>query len=206
MIVPNKESISKRSKILQLAGKMGLIRPRDLGSIGVDPAYVRHMATKGDLIRLGRGLYALPKLDFTENHTLAEVATWIPNGVFCLLTAARFHQLGTENPGPIWLALDRGKRRPVSTLLPKMHLIHLSPRAMRIGVDVHIVEGVTIRVTSPARTVVDLFRFRRRAGLETALVALRQALRNQIPISEIRQYAVEFRAMTYMRPYLEALL
>lgn len=205
-MVLNKESTSKRSKILRLAGKMGLIRPRDLGSIGVDPAYVRHMTTKGELIRLGRGLYALPGLDPTENHTLAEVATWIPNGVFCLLTAARFHQLGPENPGPIWLALERGKRRPVSTALPKMHLLHFSPRAMHLGIDAHTVEGVSIRVTSPARTVVDLFRFRHRVGLETALGALRQALRNQVPISEIRQYAVEFRVMAYMRPYIEALL
>ena len=200
------ESSSKREQILHLAGAKGIVRPRDLLPLGIDPSNQRRLTETGSLQKLARGLFTLPTRDLTEHHTLAEVAACCPHAIICLLSAARFHNLGTESPGPIWVALARGKSRPTHPALPQLHVVWFAPAALRYGIESHCIEGVPVWITSPARTVVDLFRFRHRVSLETALDTLRDALAQGVTVREIMDQAAPFHMQNRIRPYLEALI
>src|SRR5918994_6587046 len=95
------------ARVRQIARKKRLLRLSEAVAAGVHPEYVRRLTRQGQLTRVGRGLYALPTLEPTEHHTLAEVAKRVPKAAFCLLTALRFHDLGTQNPREIWIGVDR---------------------------------------------------------------------------------------------------
>ena len=103
--------MESQARILRLARKKRLFRLSEAAAAGIHPESVRRLTRQGQLTRVGRGLYALSTLEPTEHHTLAEVAKRVPKGVFCLLTALRFHGLGTQNPREVWLAVDRRGRR-----------------------------------------------------------------------------------------------
>lgn len=196
---------SKRDQILKMASLRGLLRPQDLQSAGISAAYLQRLAEAGDLVRVSWGVYMLPGAEISEHHSLAEAAIRWPQGIICLLSALRFHELGTETPGQVWIALPQGVSSPKTTDL-SLRVVHFAPQGMTLGVECNSVEGVTIRVTSKARTLVDCFRFRNKIGMETALEALRSGLQQGIPPTEIRHYAETFRQAKVMRPYLEALL
>lgn len=198
-------SVPKRTLILRLAKKKGQLRPRDLQGAGIAAAYLQRLWEQGELVRPARGIYMLPDAEITEHHSLAEVAKRVPHGVICALSALRFHDLGTENPGRVWLALDRGAKRPTARGL-SLEVLRFTPVGMKAGVSTHSVEGVPVRITSPARTIVDCFRYRNKVGLEPALEALREGLKRKISVQEIQKYAMLFRMERVMRPYLEALL
>src|SRR3989454_2279404 len=156
--------MQSRSRILQLARKKRLFRLSEAAGAGVHPEYVRRLTRRGQLTRVGRGLYALPTMEPTEHHTLAEVGKRVPKGVFCLLTALRFHGLGTQNPREVWLAVDRRAGVPQVDFTP-VRTVRLSGEALTTGIEEHSVDGVRVRVTSSARTVVDCFRFRNKIGV-----------------------------------------
>src|ERR1700693_6256378 len=99
-----------QARVLQIARRKGMFRLSEATAAGVHPEHIRRLTRTGQLQRLGRGLYALPSLEPSEHHSLAEIAKRVPKGVFCLLTALRFHGLGTQNPREVWLAVDRGAR------------------------------------------------------------------------------------------------
>src|SRR2546428_13365789 len=98
--------------IRSLARQKGLVRLRDATARGIHPEYLRRLASKGELARVSRGVYALPDAEITEHHSLAQVGVRVPQGVICLLTALRFHGLGTQNPKKGWLAIDRKAALP----------------------------------------------------------------------------------------------
>jgi predicted transcriptional regulator of viral defense system len=206
MVKMKAEPTRKRDQVLALAEEQGLVRPRDAERIGVDPAYLRRLAEDGSLTRMARGLYRLSKAELTEHHSLAEVSAWCPDSVICLASAARFHNLGTENPGAVWMALPRGRKRPVGAGLPELEVVWLSPEGLSEGVEKHLVEGVQVSVTSPARTVVDFFRFEGKIGREAALDVLKDAVRDGVRISELRNHAMRFRVWNKLQPLLEALV
>src|SRR5947207_4805151 len=153
----------KRVSLLELARRKGLFRLSEATAAGIHPEYVRRLTTTGELTRVGRGLYAIPAQQATEYHTLAEIAKRVPKGIFCLLTALRFHGLGTQNPREVWLAIDRRAGIPRVDFTP-VRTIRVSGAALTSGIEEHKVDGVRVRVTSPARTVVDCFRFRNKIG------------------------------------------
>src|SRR5258708_36310106 len=161
-----------QERLLRMARKTRLFRLSEATAAGVHPEYVRRLTGQGQLTRVGRGLYALPTLEPTEHHTLAEVAKRVPKAVFCLLTALRFHGLGTQNPREVWLAVDRRAGIPRIDFTP-VRTVRLSGAALTGGIDVHNIEGVKVRVTSPARTVVDCFKFRNKIGIDVAVEALK---------------------------------
>lgn len=133
------------------------------------------------------------------------VATAIPNAIMCLLTALRFHEIGTQSPHEIWIALDRKARKP--TRAPaRVRVVRFSGAMLSYGVTRQSVLGVPFRITSPARTVVDCFRYRNKNGLDIALEALEDALRSRaVTVDEIVRAAEVCRAQTVVRSYLEAL-
>ena len=196
---------SANQQILELARSQGLIRPRDIATRGLPRVALTRLVREGQLIRIKRGLYALPDRKFSDHVSIAEAVSLYPKSIICLLSALRIHELTTQAPFEVWLAIPHKGRAPKSDY-PPLRIIRLSGKALTEGIQELSVDGVTIRVTNVARTVVDCFKFRNKIGLDVALEALREAWGNhRVSMDELWQYATMFRVANVMRPYMESL-
>jgi len=197
---------SKSKRVIDLAAKTGVIRPRDLKAHSIPREYLRRLTRKGLLEKVGRGLYSLPGAEVGEMHSLAEAAKRVPHGVVCLLSALRFHDLTTQDPHQVWMAIDVDSRAPKPDSVP-LRIIRFSGLALRSMVEQHDVEGVPVRVYSPAKTVADCFKFRNKIGLDVAIEALKDCWRQRkATIDEIWAAAKVCRVTTIIRPYLESIV
>jgi predicted transcriptional regulator of viral defense system len=191
--------------ILDLAAEHGLIRPRDLTERGLPTVALTRLVRQGRLQRVGRGLYALPDRPVSEHNALAEVARKHPHAIVCLLSALRFHDLTTQSPFEVWLAIPNKARAPKMDY-PPLRIVRFSGEALNVGVEDHVIDGVPVRVTSVARTVADCFKFRNKIGLDVALEALQEAWRaKRASMDELWRYATLCRVANVMRPYMESL-
>ena len=191
---------------LRTTGIGAFFRPRDIDSLGVSYRQLRHLVATGDVEDLGGGLYRLAEIEPTEFETVAMVAAAVPHAIICLMTALRVHEIGTESPREVWIAIDRKARRPVRTPA-QIRLVRFSKAMLTYGVVRRPMLGVPVSITSPARTVVDCFRYRNKFGLDTALEALRDALHQRLAtVDEIMRAATVCRARTVVEPYVEAVL
>lgn len=137
---------------------------------------------------------------------MATVCARVPSAVVCLLTALLMHDIGTQLPARVWIALDRRSRKPRLEDLP-VHIVRFSGPMLHEGIETRLVQGVSVSLTSPARTVVDCFRYRHKIGLDVALEALKDVLgRRLATVSEISHAARICRISTVIGPYLEAML
>lgn len=198
-----------QDSILALAQDRGLIRPVDLDSHGLPRVSLTRLVRQGRLERVGRGLYALPDRPVSEHSALAEVARKHPKTVVCLLSALRFHELTTQAPFEVWLAIP-SKARPPKLDYPPLRVVRFSDAGMAEGIDEHDIEGVPVRITNVARTVADCFKYRNKIGLDVALEALKETLgqgggHRRASIDELWSYARLDRVANVMRPYLESL-
>jgi len=192
-------------RILHLARERGVLRLRDATALGIHPEYVRRLAADGRLIRSGRGLYMLAEADVTEHHSLVEAARRVPQGVVCLLSALQLHQIGTQMPHQVWLAIDVKARLP-RVDHPPLRIVRFSGDALRTGIEVRRIEGTQVRVYGPAKTVADCFKYRNKIGLDVALEALREGWRARyFTRDELWGFAKTCRVANVMRPYLEGL-
>jgi predicted transcriptional regulator of viral defense system len=190
---------------LAVAGIGAFFRPRDLGPLSVSFPQLQRLVAAGGVEKLGRGLYRLVAAEPHEFETVAMVSAAVPGGIVCLLSALRLHDIGTQAPRAIWIAVDRKARRP-ACLPADLRIVRFSGAMLTYGVQERSILGVPVRVTSPARTVVDCFRYRHKLGLDVALEALREALRARAAtIDEIVHAAEVCRARTVVSPYLEAM-
>jgi len=188
-----------------LIGRHGTARSRELEAAGVARAQLSRMVTSGDLVRVARGLYALQGREPASDEALVVVARRAPQAIFCLLTALRFHGLTTQAPFEVWLGIGHRDRAPRLDW-PPLRVVRFSGTSLEAGVETREVEGVPIKVTGVARTVVDCFKFRNKIGLDVALEALREAHRSKhASMDELWHYAQICRVANVMRPYLEAL-
>jgi predicted transcriptional regulator of viral defense system len=191
---------------LGAAGIGAFFRPRDLEPLDIPFAELERAVAAGTVAKVGPGLYRLTAVDPGEFETLALVASAAPNGIICLLSALGFHGIGTQIPHEVWLALDRKARR-AARVPTKLRIVRFSGAMLSYGVETHTIVGVPVRVTSPARTVVDCFRYRNKLGLDVALEALRDGLRSKTAsIDQIARAAEVCRIRTVIKPYLEAIL
>ena len=191
--------------ILDLAAERSLIRPRDLTERGLPTVALTRLVRQGRLQRVGRGLYALPDRPVSEHNTLAEVARKHPQAIVCLLSALRFHDLTTQSPFEVWLAIPNKARAPKMDY-PPLRIVRFSGEALTVGVEDHVIDGVPVRVTSVARTVADCFKFRNKIGLDVALEALQEAWRaKRVSMDELWRYATLCRVTNVIRPYMESL-
>jgi len=182
-----------------------LLRSRDLTAQGFNRVQVQQAVQAGFLERAGRGLYRPPGANITEHHTLAEVGKQIPHGIVCLLSALGFHRLTTQSPHEVWLALDHKAWSPRARSVG-LRIVRLSGASLHEGVETHTVEGVPLRVYSPAKTVADCFKFRHKLGLDVALEALRETWRDRrATMKDLEHFARVDRVAKVMRPYLESL-
>ena len=190
---------------LQRAGVGAYFRPRDIEPLGVTYYQLQKMVAEGGAESVGHGLYRLSEPDLGEMETIAMVASAMPQGIVCLLSALRVHEIGTQSPWQVWMAIDRKARKP--TRLPSaVQIVRFSGAMLTYGVETTSMLGVPVRITSPARTVVDCFRYRNKIGLDVAMEALREAVRSRRAlVSEIDRAAEVCRISTVMAPYLAAL-
>jgi len=195
---------TRSEQIIHLVRTQGTVRPRDLASLGISRMYLQRLYERGKLQRSGRGIYVLADVEQGQDFSLVEVCKRVPDGVVCLLSALRFHDLGTQNPHQVWLAVHPKKHRPHMDY-PPLHVVRFSGPALLEGVEEHRTGDGLIRVYGVAKTVADCFRYRNKIGLDVALEALRECRRERrATLDELWHYANADRVSTVMRPYLEA--
>jgi len=196
---------SESETALRLAAEQGVLRARDALAEGVSSTALTRLVRSGELVRVGRGLYELPDADVSEHHTLAEVAKRFPGAVICLLSALAYHGLTTQQPFQVWLAHRRGTRPPTLEH-PQLRVFRVSGESFEHGVEVHHIDRVPVRITSPAKSVADAFKFRSTVGLDVAIEALRDYLHARAgTIDDLWEAADACQVRTVLRPYLEAL-
>ena len=191
-------------RVLAMAREKRILRTLDLVAAGIPRVVLTRLCRSERLNRLSRGLYALPGADITENHSLAEVARRIPHATICLLSALRFHGLTTQGPFQVWIAIDVKARKPHVEDM-SLRVVRFSGKARTYGVEKHLIENVTVHVTSPAKTVADCFKYRNKIGLDVALEALKDYRRARKSRDELWRAARACHVASVMRPYMEAI-
>lgn len=195
---------STEQRIQTLLRRAGTARSRELVAAGISRSELSRRVAAGQLLRVARGLYAMPDYQGGEHSALVAVAKRAPGVVFCLLTALRIHDLTTQAPFEVWIAIGN-KGHPPRLDYPPLRTVRFSEAALAAGVETRQVDGAEVRVTSVAKTVADCFKFRNKIGLDVALEALREARRTRkASADELWRYAKINRVTNVMRPYLEA--
>jgi predicted transcriptional regulator of viral defense system len=194
------------AEVARLLGRrQSVLRTKDLEDGGLNRVAVRRLCDRKVLHRVGRGLYTLEGSAPTESRTVVEAIVRVPAGVLCLLSALRFHEMTTQSPHEVWLALPTRAWKPVVEW-PPIRVMRFSPKTLSFGTKEHRLEGVLVRVTTPAKTVADCFKFRNKIGKDVAIEALRDYRRERRgSIDALLQAADVDRVRRVILPYLEAL-
>ncbi|MEI8159369.1 MAG: type IV toxin-antitoxin system AbiEi family antitoxin domain-containing protein [Burkholderiales bacterium] len=183
----------------------GMSRLSELIAKGVTAATVSRLEREGVLVRLARGLYQLADASLDMHHTLAEISKLVPRGVVCLTSALAFHGLTDQIPPKVWIAIGPKEWRPTFEYPPVRFARFSGPRLL-LGVESHIIDGVSVPIFGVAKTVADLFRYRQTVGVNVALEGLREALRQKkASPSEIAREAADAKVWKVMEPYMSAL-
>jgi len=191
---------------LRVIRGLGVVRPGDLEARGIPRGHIYRLLRQGLVEREARGLYVASDHEHTADHGLAQIAKNVPEGVVCLLSALQYHELTTQLPHEVWVAIPEKARRP-RIEYPPMRVVRFSGPALTQGVETHNIEGVPVRITSVAKTLADCFKYRHKIGLDVALEALRDAWRERrTTMDQIGRFARVCRVERVMRPYLEALV
>ncbi|PQO45245.1 transcriptional regulator [Blastopirellula marina] len=199
-------AIAKTQRILKLFRRMGVVRPRDVEAIGIPGANLNRLYKKGVLDRPGRGLYTLADSQPSECRSIVEACKLAPKATVCLLSALRIHDLTTQSPFEVWLAIGEKDRKP-RIESPPIRIVRFSGPAQAFGIETRKIEGTTVRVYSPAKTVADCFKYRNKIGLDVAIEALRDCrTQRKATADELWRAAKVCRMTNVMRPYMEAIL
>lgn len=192
-------------RVLKLVREAGVLRPRDLDAEKIPREYLARLLRRGDLERPSRGVYVLADADVTESHSLAEVCKRVPKGIVCLLSALQLHQIGTQIPHEVWITIE-GKARAPRMDSPALRIVRASGEALTWGVEERRIEGVLVKVYSPAKTVADCFKYRSKIGIDVALEALRETWKaRKARMDDLLAAARVCRVANVIRPYLESL-
>lgn len=194
-----------KKEVLSLARKR-FVRPKELEARGLSRVQLRKMLDQGLLQKTQRGLYTAKNFAFDAHVSLAEVAARSPKAVICLLTALRFHELTTENPSVVYVMLPPGVKAP-RIAHPSLDVSWSAPLALASGIEEHVICGVKVKITSPAKTVVDCFKYRSKVGINVAIEALRDAWHKRlVTTDELWKLATLNRMTNVMRPYLDSII
>lgn len=192
-------------RVLDLADRKGMLRTSDLDVIEAPRVVLTRLTAAGLLDKVGRGLYRLPGRPMSEHEGLAAVAAKVPQAVFCLLTALQFHELTTQLPRQVWIAMPRGSHVPRIDH-PPIKMVQMTGDVYSEGIETVERDGVKLRVYGVAKTVADCFKHRNKIGLDVALEALKDVRsKRRATADDLWRYAKLYRVANVMRPYLEAL-
>jgi len=196
--------LSERQRLLEFARDHGIFSAGDVTAAGIHSEWLSRLVAQNLLERIGRGRYRLTGSDTTEHHTLAQVAAVVPSAVICLLSALQFHRIGVQAPLEVWIALERGTAHP-RLGYPPLRVVYFSGLSYASGIERHTIEGQEVPIYSVAKTVADCFKYRNKIGLDVAIEALRDCLRQRKATrDELWSAAKVCRMSNVMRPYLEA--
>lgn len=197
-------TITKKDQVLELFNSMDVVRPRDVEAMGVSGSYLYLLFKAGVLDRPHRGLYTLVDSEPTEFRSIVEACKLSPNSTVCLLSALRIHDLTTQSPYEVWLAIGERDRKP-QIGYPPTRVVRFSGEARTFGIVQYELEGVPVPVYSPAKTVADCFKYRNKIGLDVAIEALKDCRRSRkATADQLWEAAKVCRMANVMRPYLEA--
>jgi predicted transcriptional regulator of viral defense system len=198
-------TLTQRSRALTLLGRQPILRLKDFAAQDVGPETLARLVREGVIVRVARGLYQRANASADARHSLAEAAALVPKGVVCLISALQFHELTLQMPSEIWMAIDRTAWRP-RIEYPPVRFVRFSGTALTEGVKLHRIAGVKVAITTPARTIVDCFRYRSKVGLDVALEGLREGLRERkVTTDQLWRHATKMRVWSIMNPYVEAM-
>ena len=198
--------INQSEQILELAHRQRLLSAADVRAHGCSPQLLIKLHQSGKLQRVTRGIYSLPDSEPTEHQALVEVCRRVPKAVICLLSALHFHELGTQLPHEVWIALPEATPTPALDY-PPLRIARLRGAAYAQGIETVIEHGSPIRVYSVAKTITDCFKFRHKTGLDVALEALKQTWhQRKLNIDQVMHFAKINRVAKVMQPYLEAVV
>ena len=197
--------MTKEEQILKIIERSGIIRPCDLEKKGLSRQILYRLYISGQIVRLGRGLYAVKNYEPTEYHSIVEVCSRVTKGVVCLLSALQFHNLTTQLPHEVWIAIELKARTP--RINAPVRFMYFSGIAFTEGIEKYNIEGTEVKVYYPAKTVADCFKYRNKIGLDVAIEALRDCIsQKKCTVNEIWKYAKICRVTNIMKPYLEAIV
>ena len=196
---------TQTQRVLTLTSQRGLLRASHLQELGIARVVLSRLTASGQLERVGRGVYRLPERGGSEHESLVTIAVKVPQAVFCLLTALQLHELTTQLPRQVWIAMPQGSHAPKMDY-PPVKMVQFSGDAYAAGVEVVQVDQVALQVYGVAKTVADCFKHRNKIGLDVAIEALKDALaQRKVTADELWRFAKICRVANVMRPYLEAL-
>lgn len=195
-------------RLLRFVRQHGQVRSKEVVAAGFNRNLLYHLLERGEVERVARGLYRAPGAITSEHEALAEVAHLVPHGVITLLSALSFHGMGTQMPGAVWVALNRTDTRSRPRVRDRrVEFVWFSGPAFTEGQEIHEVDGIPVRVYSPAKTTADLFKYRGKLGLDVALEALREGLaERRFTPAEVERFGRVCRVWTVMKPYLQGMI
>ena len=195
-----------QGRVLDLARRAAVVQTRDATAAGVHTQVLTRLVRAGSLERVGPGRYRLANAAVTKHHNLVLASAAAASGVICLLSALQFHNIGTQLPHQVWIAVPTGTRVPRLSF-PPLRVVRISSATFSQGIEGHRLEGHAVRVYSLTRTVADCFRFRNTIGLDVALEALKEAWRSgRLNLDELHRVAKQLRVNRVMQPYLETIV
>lgn len=199
-------ALTQSDRILELARHQRLLSAADVRAQGWSPQLLVKLEQGGKLQRVTRGLYSLPDSPMTDHQSLVEVCRRVPKAVVCLLSALQFHEIGTQLPFEVWIALPEATQTPALDH-PALRIARLRGEAYSEGIETVVEQGSAIRVYSVAKTITDCFKFRHKIGLDVALEALKDAWRQRkLDMDQVTRFARINRVEKVMQPYLETVV
>lgn len=196
------ESIANR--ILETARRQSIFRARDIPNTRDPRSTLRRMVRAGQLIEAGRGLYRLPYAVLGVNHSLCEATKRYPGGVICLISALHFHGIGTQMPHETWMMRQDRKSAPKDS---SIRFVYCTRSHFEVGIEEHLIEGIPVRIYTPARTIADCFKYRNKIGLDVAIEALREGWRDKrFTMDELWAMLKACRIEGVVQPYVEMLV
>jgi hypothetical protein len=197
---------AQRTRALDLLKSRGMLRLKNFVAEGIGPETLARLVREEAVVRPARGLYQLPDARVEAAHSLAEAAVLVPKGVICLISALQYHELTLQMPAAVWMAIERTAWRPKIDY-PRIRFVRFTGPALKDGVVRHLIEGVAVPITNPARSIVDCFRYRGKVGLDVAMEGLREGLRRgRCTPDDLWRHARTARVWPVMRPYVEAMV
>jgi predicted transcriptional regulator of viral defense system len=198
--------MTPKERVLKFAREKKVFRASDAEkAAAVSRVYLNRLVNEGKLFKAGYGLYRLAENNSGEMQDILEVAVKVPKGVLCLLSALRFHELTTQNPFEVWLAIEQNQRIPKVETVP-VRFFRFAPKVYEAGIETHRVDGVEIKVYSAAKTVADCFRYQSTVGFDVAIEALRDAWnQRKATMDELYHFSEVRNIKNKMMPYLRTL-
>ena len=193
-----------KDKVLRVARKKSVFRAGDVRGVQDPRSTLRRLVAEGELVRAGRGLYALPDAELSGYHSLAEAAKRYPGGIICLVSALFFHEIGTQMPYETWMMREDRNVRLAGEF--PIRFVYSTGAAFSHGAEKHKIEGIEVRITSPSKTIADCFKYRNKIGLDVAIEALREGWRaKRFTMDELWESAKVCRVQKVIQPYVEML-